>query len=52
MKPLGRIRIASLQIMGNKTRAGAASNFIKTPLVIGKGLLCGLGAKRGQATVG
>jgi hypothetical protein len=52
MKPLGRIRVASLQIMRQKTSARAASNFVKTPLVIGEGVLCGLRAKRGQTAVG
>ena len=52
MKPLGRIGVASLHIMSQKTLASAVSNFIKTPLVIGEGVLCGLCAKRGQAAVG
>jgi hypothetical protein len=38
--------------MSQKTRARAASNFIKTPLVIGESVLCGFCAKRGQAAVG
>src|SRR5438874_477323 len=52
MKPLRGIRVASLQIISQKTCARAASNFVKTPLVIGEGVLCGLCAKRGQTAVG
>jgi hypothetical protein len=52
MKPLGRIRVASLQITNQKALARSASNFIKTPLVISEGVLYGLCAKRGQAAVG
>ncbi len=33
--------------MSQKTLSRAASNFIKTPLVIGEGVLYGLCAKRG-----
>src|SRR5439155_7000024 len=40
MKPLCRIRVASLQIMSQKTLASAVSNFIKTPLVMDEGVLC------------
>ena len=52
MQSLGRIRVASLQITSQKALARAASDFIKTPLVIGEGVLYGLCAKRGQAAVG
>ena len=52
MKPLGRIRVASLQIVSQKTLSCSASNFIKTPLVIGEGVLYGFCAKRGQAAIG
>ena len=52
MKPLGRIGVAPLQIMSQKTRARAVSNFIKTLLVIGESVVCGFCAKRGQAAIG
>jgi hypothetical protein len=38
--------------MSQKTFACTASNFIKTPLIIREGVLCGFCAKRGQAAVG